>query len=218
MMTENFYEYHTRQSWEESFGLRIGASEIAIICGFSHFKSTTDLWREKTGRKKPDDISDNELVSYGKEAEKHLRALFGLKHKNQYDIDYHELRVYFAKDAPFLSATLDGELIEKDTGRRGIYECKTCYIQSKHALEEWERGHIPDKYYCQLCQQFYVTGFDFAVLNAELRFPGGKAEIREYYVERSEIEDDIAWVADKGKDFWEKYVFGDKEPPVTINL
>ena len=218
MMTENFLDYQTRQSWEESFGNRIGASEIAIICGIAHYKSATDLWKEKTGRKKPDDISDNELVSYGKEAEKYLRELFLLKHRDKYTSEYHEFRVYFSEEHPFLTATLDGELTEKETGRRGIYECKTCYIQSKRALEEWEHGSIPDKYYCQLCQQFYVTGFDFAVLNAELRFPGGRAEIREYTVERAEIEQDIQFVVGEGVMFWTEYVQTDTEPPVTIRL
>lgn len=213
-----YYDYHTRQSWEESFGNRIGASEIAIICGFSHFKSKTELWKEKTGRKTPDDISDNDLVAYGKEAEKYLRGLFALKHKDKYDVEYHEFRVYYNESDPFLTATLDGELTEKETGRRGIYECKTCYIKSKSALEEWQFNKIPDKYYCQICQQFHVTDFDFAVLNAELRFPDGKAEIREYTIERTDIEQDIEYVVEQGREFWEDYVVTDIEPPVTFRL
>lgn len=213
----SYKEYPDRETWVRSFDNRIGASEIAIICGFANYKSPVDLWKEKTGRKKADDISDDELVSYGKEAEQYLRALFALKHRHKFDVDYHPYRVYYNDETPYLTATLDGELIEKDTGRRGIYECKTCLIQSRQALESWH-SQIPQKYYCQVCQQLYTTGYYYAVVNAELRFTDGNAEIREYYIERADIEDDIKYVVSQGSEWWNKYVTTDKAPPVTIRI
>lgn len=212
-----YIEYKAREEWVKSFRERLGASEIAIVCGAASYKTPVTLWEEKTGRKQPDDLSDNELVSYGTAAEEHLRALFALKHKNKYDVEYHPLRVYYGENERFLTATLDGEIAEKETGRHGIYECKTALIQSKASAEEWENNRIPDKYYCQICQQLYVTGFDFVILNAELRHPDGSAEIKEYLIDRAEIEEDIKFVADAGVRFWVK-VITDKAPPVKITI
>lgn len=212
-----FIEYESREEWVKSFGNRLGASEIGIVCGVASYKTPQQLWQEKVGKKKAADLSENELVSYGTAAEEHLRALFALKHRNKYEIEYHPLRVYYSENEPYLTATLDGEIIEKETGRRGIYECKTCMIQSKAEYEEWANNHIPQKYYCQLCQQFYVTGFDFAILNAELRWLNGRAEINEYPVERIEVENDIQFVREKGAEFW-RYVTTRKSPPVKITI
>lgn len=214
----SYKEYPDHETWVRSFDNRIGASEIAIICGFANYKSPVDLWKEKTGRKKADDISDDELVSYGKEAEQYLRALFALKHRHKFDVGYHPYRVYYNDETPYLTATLDGELTEKETNRKGIYECKTCLIQSRTALEEWQNNNIPQKYYCQICQQLYTTNYYYAVLNAELRHTDGSAEIREYHIERADIEDDIAYVVSKGVEFWNNYVKTDKAPPVTIRI
>lgn len=211
-----YIEYETREEWEQSFKTRLGASEIGIVCGKATYKTPLQLWMEKTGKKQPDDLSDNERVSYGTNAEEHLRALFALKHKDKYTVEYHRFRVYYSKHYKFLTATLDGELTELETGRKGIYECKTALIQSRKDFEEWD-NRIPDKYYCQLCQQLNATDFDFAILNAELRFPDGSAEIKEYPLERAEAEDDIKYVVGEGVEFWDRVTTG-RTPTVKFMI
>lgn len=212
-----FIEYESREEWIKSFGNRLGASEIGVVCGAASYKTPQQLWQEKTGRKKAADLSENELVSYGTAAEEHLRALFALKHKNKYDVEYHPLRVYYSEKEPYLTATLDGEIVEKETGRRGIYECKTSMIQSRADYAEWDNGRIPDKYYCQICQQLYVTDFDFVIVNAELRYPDGRAEIIERSCEYTEAENDIQYVVEQGVSFW-KNVTSDKAPAVKFRI
>ena len=212
-----FIEYANREKWVKSFDNRLGASEIGIVCGVASYKTPQQLWQEKVGKKKAADLSENELVSYGTAAEEHLRALFALKHRNKYDIEYHPLRVYYSETEPYLTATLDGEIIEKETGRRGIYECKTCMIQSKADYEEWANNRIPDKYYCQICQQLYVTGFDFVIVNAELRYPDGRAEIIERSCEYTEAENDIQYVVEQGVSFWNN-VTTDTAPSVKFRI
>jgi len=43
----------------------LGGSDIPILFGLSRFKSPHDLWLEKTGRTRPEDISDNPAVRAG---------------------------------------------------------------------------------------------------------------------------------------------------------
>jgi putative phage-type endonuclease len=86
----------------------IGGSETACIIGKNPYKSNLTLWQEKTGKIKPEDISEKPAVKYGKEAEKHIRALFALDYP-EYSIEYHEFDILFNDDYPFIFCTLDGE-------------------------------------------------------------------------------------------------------------
>ena len=43
----------------------IGGSEAAAILGMSPWKSEYQLWLEKTGSAKPEDISDKDVVHFG---------------------------------------------------------------------------------------------------------------------------------------------------------
>lgn len=211
-----FIDYPDRKTWLENRYKTLGASEIGIACGISRFKSISDLWEEKTGRRQAEDITENERVHYGTEAEKYLRALFALKHEKGYRVEYFPYRVYFNEEEPYLTATLDGLITRLMDGAKGGYECKTVLVQSKRTLEEWD-NRIPETYYCQILQQMYAAGLDFVMLNAELRFPDNNADIREYLVERSNVENDIKWVVRKGQDF-KRYVLTDKRPPITMTL
>lgn len=206
--------HKTRQEWLSCRNRGIGASEISVILGESTYKTEQDLWMEKTGRKSPDDLSDNPQVQYGTEAEALLRALFLLKHKTLRMV-YRPYDVYVSEKKPFMRATLDGELIQTD-GTHGVWECKTALIQSKAALEDWN-GRIPQKYYLQILHQLYVTEFDFAILNAELRFPDNNSEIREYTINAANVADDMDYVSEEAERFW-KFVEEDRKPPMKLRL
>lgn len=211
-----YTDYPDRKTWLKNRYKTLGASEIGIACGISSFKSASDLWEEKTGRRQAEDITGNERVRYGTEAEQYLRALFALKHEKEYRVEYFPYRVYFNEEEPYLTATLDGLITRLIDGAKGSYECKTVLVQSKRTLEEWD-NRIPETYYCQILQQMFTAGLDFVILNAELRFPDNNAEIREYLVERSNVENDIKWVVQKGHEFW-WHVLNDKRPPTTMTL
>ena len=211
-----FIDYLDKQTWLANRYKSIGASEIAIICGYSNFISETELWQEKTRRREHSDIKDNVRVAYGQEAEQYLRELFKLKHKEEYKVDYFPYRVYYNEERPYLTSTLDGLITRLLDGKVGGYECKTTLIQSKQALEQWNDG-IPQNYYCQVLHQMYTAGLDFVVLNVELRFPDNNAEIREYLISREGRQKEIDFIISKGDKFWQ-YVKTDKKPPITFRL
>lgn len=211
-----YIEYANRQEWLASRQNTLGASEVASAMG-QGYVSQLDLWKEKTGRKEHTDLSNNERVRYGTYAEAPLRELFSLQFHYVYEVEWHPYRVYHNEKCDYLTATLDGELTRKSDGKHGILEVKTAWIMSKRDLEKWENNSLPQNYYLQLLHQLNVTGFDFVVLVAQLIFPDGKSEIRQYYIERDEVEDDIAYVQEQAVKFWQ-YVTSDKQPPVTLEL
>ena len=204
--------------WHRERAKGIGASEASAIIGRNPYMSNQELWRIKTGRRKAADISSNAHVQYGHAAEGPLRELFALDYP-QYEVEYRgNYDLVRNEKYPFILATLDGRLIEKDTGRLGVYEGKTTEILKSMQKEKWIDA-IPDNYYIQVLHQLIATGFDFSVLNAQLKRVYGwevKTETRRYFIERAEVKDDIEYLLEQEINFWENYVKKDIEPPLIL--
>lgn len=211
-----YIEYASREEWLQGRINTLGASEVACVLGMG-FQSPLDLWKVKTGKVKPKDLSDNERVKYGTEAEAHLRSLFALKSHDKYSVEYFPYRVYL-NESKILSCTLDGELYRLCDETKGILEIKTVQINSKRELEDWN-GKIKNCYYVQVCQQLSVTKYDFAIVYVELCFPDGNSELRQYLIERSkQVENDIKYVETEAVKWWSEYVVKRKQPPMKLTL
>jgi len=207
-----------RQNWLSARTKGIGGSDAASIVGLSPFKTNVQLFEEKTGERKPEDISDKPYVAYGTAAEPLIRELFRLDYP-EYQVDYHENRILRSTRYPFMQASLDGELTDLD-GRRGILEIKTSNMMGQLSWKKWE-DRIPDNYYCQIMHYFLVTGYDFAVLRAHLVFTSGRdirTSVRHYFIERSEVEEDLTYLAEKEQEFWERIQTGRKPPLLLPSL
>lgn len=209
-----------REEWLKARINGIGGSDAGTVLGKNKYKNNVELWQEKTGRLIPKDISDKPAVIFGKCAEKYLRELFKLDYP-QYTVDYHEFYMYVNDDHPFIFATLDGELTDKN-GRHGILEIKTTTIQNSNQWSEWETAEheprIPDSYYVQILHQLAATSWEFAVLTAYIRYYRNgvlRAAVRHYFIERSEVENDIERLISKEELFW-KSVKENKEPALIL--
>ena len=119
---------------------------------------------------------------------------------------------------PFAHASLDGELEEVGTGRKGILEIKTTSILQSMMYEKW-KDRIPDNYYCQVLWYLLVTEYDFAVLKAQLKSEWSDGEIRvttkHYFIERSEVLDDIEELRIAGEKMW-KCIQEDRRPDILL--
>ena len=162
------------------------------------------LWEEKTGIRQADDISEKPYVKYGTEAEQYLRELFKLDFP-EYEVTYDQYdRIANLKNYPFVFATLDGVLREKQTGKKGILEIKTTEIVNSVQLLKW-KNCIPDNYYIQVLHQLLATGYDFVIVKAQLKFSynGVRLETRHYTIERNEVIKDMEFLLKKEIIFWE---------------
>lgn len=195
---------------------RIGGSDAAAVLGMNPWKNNVQLWLEKTGRAVAPDISDKDVVKYGVAAEPLLRNLFEIDFP-EYKVEYFGDNMVLNDDIPFAAASLDGELTEKATGRKGILEIKTTNILRSMQKEKWDH-RIPNNYYVQLLHYFMVTEFDFAVLKAQLKseFKGEiYLQTKHYKIERSDVQDDINYLKKAERKFWE-YIKADKEPALIL--
>lgn len=194
---------------------KIGGSDASAILGLNPYKNNVELFYDKAYGSEPEDISDKPYVKYGTEAEKHLRELFKLDYP-QFKVDYVENNIWFNDKYPWAHASLDGWLTDHD-GRMGVWECKTTNILQSRQKEKWDHK-IPDNYYIQVLHYLMVTEFDFVVLKAQLKSDfGGDVYIqtRHYPIERSEVEEDIAYLIEEERRFWE-HVEAKREPPLKL--
>lgn len=208
-------ENQDHASWLKARTYGIGGSDASAIVGMNPYKTNIDLFEEKIGRRVPEDISDKPYVKYGTLAEEHIRALFSLDYP-EYKVSYHENRILRSKTYPFLQASLDGEL-EDENGRKGILEIKTTNILQSMQYEKW-KDRIPDNYYIQVLHYLLVTGYDFVVLRAYLMSEWGnekRATVKDYTIERSEVEEDLKFLLTEEQKFW-KYVESGRKPPLLL--
>lgn len=203
-------------AWLEARSHYIGGSDAAAVLGLNPYKSNLELWQEKTGLVVPEDISEKPYVKYGHAAEGCLRELFALDFL-EYEVGYTENNIWLNDAFPFAHASLDGWLTDQD-GRKGILEIKTTNILQSMQKEKWDH-RIPDNYYIQVLHYLMVTEFDFAVLKAQLKyeFQGGDVmlQTKHYKIERSEVQQDILYLAQKEADFW-KNVQTKKKPALLL--
>lgn len=207
----------TREDWLEERKKGIGGSDAATILGLNPYKTTIELWEEKTGRKDAPDISDKPYVKYGTQAEDLLRQLFALDYP-QYIVTHEENTIIKHPEHPFLFASLDGKLLDVATGKEGILEIKTTNILQSTQKEKW-KDKIPDNYYCQVLHYLNVTSYSFAILKAQLKYDYGgeiRLETKHYYIDRKDVEDDIKLLQEKEIQFWKEYIEKDKKPPLVL--
>ena len=194
-----------REEWLDHRRNYIGGSDASCIVGLNPYKTNIDLWLEKTGQAEAEDISEASYVKYGTEAEEYLRKLFALDYP-QYEVRYTENNSYTNDRYPWAAASLDGMLIEKETGRKGILEIKTSNILQSFQKEKW-KDKIPDNYFCQVLHYLAVTEFDFVMLKAQLKsvYQDGSVALqtKHYHLERKDYEDDIQYLMEEEKKFWQ---------------
>lgn len=201
-------EIKTREQWLAFRRERLGASEASAVVGMNPYRTNIELWEEKVGIREAADISDKPYVKYGNEAERPLRELFALDYP-QYDVQYKDFDMRISKDYPFIFATLDGQLKDKETGDMGVYEGKTTEILKSMQYESW-KDKVPNNYYIQVLHQLLATGYSFAILNAQLKtvyktdegIPDVRTSVRRYFVSRAEVEEDLSFLLEKEIEFW----------------
>ena len=208
--------FETREDWLAGRGQGIGGSEAAAAIGMSPWMTPIDLWKLKTGQTAPKDLSGNAAVEQGVKWEPVLRSLFEQTHE-QYRVMHYPFDILYQSERPWLFATLDGELIDMETGRMGILEIKTATPSGKAGWEKWSNGNMPDNYYIQTLHQLLATDWDFVRLFACLFSMDGSYTIKTYEIERTDVEDDLAWLLQEETEFW-SYVERGIMPPQKLML
>ena len=210
------HDYKNRQEWLKGRVRGIGGSDASAALDRNPWRTNLELWQLKTHRIQAPDISNNERVIYGQNAEEGIRRIYQAKKAGKTDVHYKPNVVLQNKDDPILLYSPDGLLQEKDTGRCGILEVKTATPIRLLQREKWKDGNIPENYFIQVLHGLNVTGFDFVDLIAELTFDEDYSQLRIYHIERSDVIAELDYVKAGILDFWNNYVLTDTEPPLNL--
>ena len=202
-MSAGMITFPSREEWLTARNI-VGGSDAACIVGMNPWKSNVELWLEKTGQCKPDDISSNPYVSFGTKAEAPLRELFGLNYPHLL-VEYTPNNLWVNERYPWAHCSLDGWLTDTKTGDKGVLEVKTTNVMSSRQKEEW-KDQIPMNYFCQVIHSMAVAEMDFAYVEALLRWEIDHdiyCQLRHYRIDRKDVETDIEILMEAEKKFAE---------------
>lgn len=187
------------KQWHEQRDKGVGGSDVGVIMGVNRWKSIEQLWNEKTGRSKPEDISHKPCVILGNALEPALRTEYAYRHP---DVKVTE-PLYMLQDSerPWRQASLDG-IITCTDGMREVLEIKTV---GGFNVAPWNLGGVPESYACQVLHYMAVSGFRRAQLISMI----GNSDIIERTVERDEYLIDL--IESEVDEFWGS-VQKDKQP------
>ena len=185
----------TREEWLEERKTGIGGSDASAIVGLNPYSDNIKLWEIKT--------KDN------------LRQSFAIKHP-EFEVIHEENTIIRHPKYPFLFASLDGILVNKETGEKGVLEIKTSKILRSMQKEKWN-DRVPDNYFIQVLHYLNVTGFSFAYLFAELTYSDDLQMTKTFKFDRNNLVEDIEYLQEKEIEFW-KYVEEDKRPPLVLPM
>lgn len=207
--------YSNEKEWHNIRKKGIGGSDAGTIMGVNKYKNIVELWQEKTGRTKKEFKS--ELAQRGNDLEPFIRQAYKIDNPDKKIIEVDKMYVHSKFD--FIRANLDGEI--EYQGKKGILEIKTTTIHNYETYKKEWLNNIPESYLYQILHYFLVTGYEYAVLIADIRFECFKNEnstpfdldkkLQTIVINRSDWEDEIKELLEKEIEFW-SYVINDIEP------
>lgn len=185
-----------REEWLKLRAKTVGSSEIGVICGLSNYSSPLKLWREKTGRDKPQD--DNDFLWLGRKLEPVVGELFERKTGKK-------LRAANALycHGEVLWATASPDFFTDDF--ESIVETKA---RGDGMRRHYDDGGAPHTDHLQVTWQLGITGLKKGHVAA---LCGG--DPRQFFTPEIEFSEDLfAQCMAKAEEFMH-YVRTDKEPP-----
>lgn len=221
------YESQTYTNKEEWLNARgIGGSSASAIVGVSPWETTLALYKKIINKNLARSGTTSDSKEYGTKCEPLIRDIFRLNHPTWQVNDPVGYTMYRSTTKPYLTATVDGTIVDEN-GRKGILEIKTHDIRREKDLADWSNGRIPANYLVQVIHYLLVLNdYDFVQFVAKLRYfdfddDGARItreEIIYRNIERSDVENELAWLEKKETDFWENNVEKRIPPKVEITF
>lgn len=186
-----------REQWLKERKKGIGGSDVAAILGLSKWKSTYDIWVDKTTDVLQGEYS-NESIYWGNVLEEIVAQEFskqtGFKVRRNNKILQHP--EYY-----WMRASIDRKIV----GENALLECKTT---SEYNKNEWKDDEIPLNYILQCMHYLAVTGFEKCYIACLV---GGRHFIYKEILRNEEV---IKVLVEKERIFWQEHVEKNIPPEV----
>ncbi len=191
----------------------LGGSDIGAVLGLSKYRSTVDVWMEKTGKEVG--IKDSLPLRFGQFAESFVASEYALA--TGLSLAIYEATVIHP-EYPYMHGHIDRFVLDGSApliGEDGciaasrILECKTA---NPFAQSDWGdpgSDQVPLSYLVQCVWYMMLTGID----RTDLAVLFGNADFRIYEITRDlELEQ---MVLERAVSFWENHVLADIPPAAT---
>lgn len=191
----------SRDEWLAGRRAGIGGSDISAVLGFSAYRSSWDVWAEKTNTKHWDD-GNSDAAELGVALEPWLREQAGLM--LDAPVRETECRTYAHDEHPWRMCSPDGILQD---GR--LLEAKTAGLASGFGTPRgWEGGELPLGYELQVRWSMHVMDAPAAEVIALIAGLGlqRRTVTRDAAIEADLVAQVTAW--------WDRHVTGGVEPPL----
>lgn len=188
------------QEWLEQRTKGVGGSDVAAIMGLSPWRTPAQVWLEKTGRAKPEDLSGKPYVEFGNIMEPLIGKWYAEQHPERTVRRVNAICQSIKR--PWAQASLDYEV--KDGLVWGVLEIKTA-----RTAQDWQDG-VPAYYLTQITHYMSVTNRPFADVAVFFR------DTCEFACYRVEVDvEDLHAVNAAVDDFWANYVTTDVMPQLV---
>lgn len=216
--------FEDRATWLNARG--IGGSSASAIMGLNPYSTEIDVYNNFVHGKNVDDSKHTESQEYGTLCEPLIRQMVILDFPNWEVHEPDGYEMFRRKDKPYMTATLDGWAVNKETKEKIVIEIKT-HDWRKGDEKDWD-GTLPANYFIQVCHYLAVRrDMDGALLVAKLRYfdyshgkKVSKQEIRYYWLWRSDkaIADTIEMIEKKETDFYVNHIEKRIPPKISIKF
>ncbi|WP_240335242.1 YqaJ viral recombinase family protein [Paraliobacillus sediminis] len=185
----------SHSEWLEMRTKGIGGSDASIILGLNKYKTSFELWLEKTGQSLLED-SAGEAAYFGNLLEdvvaKEFEVRTGKKVRSRNAILKHP-------EHQFILGNIDRKVV----GENALLECKTASVYLK---DQWESEEIPESYLVQIQHYLGITGYQKAYIAVLI---GGQ---RFVWKEVERDDELIKMIFDAEIHFWRHHVLGNIPP------
>ena len=199
----------------------LGGSDVAAVLGLNPWKTTLQLWMDKTGRSEDTPDPDaQERMHWGNVLEDVVARHYADKHGVKVQRINQQLR---HRECPIALANIDRAVLEQGKrarwddaagrvlGARNVLECKTAHALAQNSAEwgEPSTDEVPQHYWMQCTWYMGITGLPFTDLAVLF---GGQRFVTYTIAFDQALFDDLLTAAD---DWWKRYVVADMPPPAT---
>jgi putative phage-type endonuclease len=187
----------------------LGGSDIGAILGFNRYRSTVDVWLEKTSRTVHE--ADSLPIRFGNFAEEFVASEYSLS--TGYSLVSHPTALIhpqykymhghidrFISDHPSIY-DVSGSMVAKR-----VLECKTANPFARQEWGELGSDQVPMTYLAQCVWYLAITGLE----QADLAVLFGNADFRVYEIPRDQELEEM--MIDRARIFWEEHVLKDVPP------
>ena len=230
-------KFKTFQEWSNA---RVfGGSSASALLGLNPHMNKMDIYLSVIFPKERDDKTGQTASTiYGRECESYISNIVKLNFSPRYKVTPTKgFEMYRRKDKPYMTATLDGIIIDVyevegvEVVDKYVLEIKTHIVQSQADYNEWKSGNIPMNYLIQ-CIHYLAVMNDFKGcwlvakllwLDYDTGLPrtakhGSGEEILYYKIERKDYEKDIAYLEQVETDFQEQHIVPRIPPDIDLPI